>query len=148
MKPSEFCKKSIFLNPLTTTRQYTVAHFRRFFTVPKYFPIGVKFPPNIAPRTLYTVRKKKFENFQNFFCFEILKVPKLFWCKKTFFELKKIYIMKIIFVFYCRNFMRGFYVTTWQWKKLKKWSWIFFLTVHFHVFFKIFITFDIISQKV
>ncbi len=54
---------------LTTTRRYTVARFRRFFTVVEYSPIGVYFSPTTAPRTLYTVKKKNFENFQNFFWF-------------------------------------------------------------------------------
>ncbi len=62
--------KNLDFNPLTTTRRYTVAHFRRFFTVLEYSPIGVKFSPTTAPRTLYTVKKKNFENFQNFFSFE------------------------------------------------------------------------------
>ncbi len=57
-------------DPLTTTRRYTVAHFRRFLTVLKYSPIGVKCSPTIAPRTLYTVKKNNIENFQNFYCFE------------------------------------------------------------------------------
>ncbi len=53
-----------------TTVPYTVAHFRRFFTVLEYSPIGIKFSPTTAPSTLYTVKKKNFENFQNFFSFE------------------------------------------------------------------------------
>jgi hypothetical protein len=59
----------IAFNPLTTTRRYTVAHFRRFFTVLEYSPIGIKFSPTAAPRTLYTVKKKNFANFQNFFSY-------------------------------------------------------------------------------
>ncbi len=66
---TSFCSLGFYI-PLTTTRRYTVAHFRRFFTVLEYSPIGIKFSPTTAPRTLYTVKKKKFENFQNFFSFE------------------------------------------------------------------------------
>jgi hypothetical protein len=58
------------VNPLRPTRRWTDDHFCRFLTVLEYSPIGEKFPPTIAPRTLYTVQKKKLENFQNFFCFE------------------------------------------------------------------------------
>jgi hypothetical protein len=64
------------LNPLRPTRRWTDAHFCRFLTVLEYSPIGEKFPPTIAPRTLYTVQKKKLENFQNFFCFESFNAPK------------------------------------------------------------------------
>jgi hypothetical protein len=46
------------LNPLTTARRLTVTHLRRFLTVLKYSPIGVKFSPTTATRTLYTVNKK------------------------------------------------------------------------------------------
>jgi hypothetical protein len=63
------------LNPFAPTRRKTVTHFRRFFTVLEYSPIGVKFPPITAPVTLYTVKKKNLENFQNFFSYESLNVP-------------------------------------------------------------------------
>ncbi len=62
--------------PLRPTRRWTDAHFCRFLTVLDYSPIGEKFPPTIAPRTLYTVQKKKLENFKNFFCFESFNAPK------------------------------------------------------------------------
>jgi hypothetical protein len=35
-------------NPFTPTRRKTVTHFRRFFTLLEYSPIGVKFPPITA----------------------------------------------------------------------------------------------------
>jgi hypothetical protein len=44
--------------------------FADFFTVFEYSPIGVKFPPITAPHTLYTVKKKKKENFQIILSFE------------------------------------------------------------------------------
>jgi hypothetical protein len=68
--------KIVFLQAiagLTTTRRHTVAHFRRFLTVLEYSPIGVKFAPTTAPRTLYTVKKKKLKNFLNFLVLKVLK---------------------------------------------------------------------------
>jgi hypothetical protein len=59
-------------NPLTMTRQCTVTHFHWFLTVLEDSPIGVKFSTTTSPRTLYTVKKKKIKNFQNFFSFESL----------------------------------------------------------------------------
>jgi hypothetical protein len=58
------CKKikgfylSFSVNPLRPTPRWTDAHFCRFLTVLEYSPIGEKFVPTIAPRTLYTVQKK------------------------------------------------------------------------------------------
>jgi hypothetical protein len=74
----EIAENTIFLllNPLTTTRNYSYTHFCQFLAVLEYSPIGVKFPLTIAWRILYTVKKTKFENFQNFFCFESFKTPK------------------------------------------------------------------------
>jgi hypothetical protein len=79
---SNFCLRRVanfaplnILNPFAPTRRKTVTHFRRFFTVLEYSPIGVKFPPITAPRTLYTVKKKNLENFKNFFSYESLNVP-------------------------------------------------------------------------
>ncbi len=54
----------LYLNPLRPTRRWTDAHFCRFLTVLEYSPIGEKIPPTTALRTLNTVQKKKFENFQ------------------------------------------------------------------------------------
>jgi hypothetical protein len=61
--------------PFAPTRRKAVTHFRRFFTVFEYSPIGVKFPPITAPHTLYTVKKKKLENCQNILSLESLNVP-------------------------------------------------------------------------
>jgi hypothetical protein len=57
------------------THNYNCTHFRRFITVLEYSPISVKYPPTIARRILYAV-KKKIENCQNLFCFESFKIPK------------------------------------------------------------------------
>ncbi len=57
----------IVLNPLTTTRIYSYTLFCRFLAVLEYSPIGVKFPPTIAWRILYTVKKKKLKIFKTFF---------------------------------------------------------------------------------
>ncbi len=104
---------NLSLNPLTTTRRYTVTHFCRFFTVLEYSPIGVKFSPTTAPRTLYTVKKKSFENFQNFFSFESFSRHKYFFMKKTYFDIfKKIYNEHFSVFFYYRNLIRGHLVTT------------------------------------
>ncbi len=115
------------LNPLTTTRNYSYTHFCRFLAVLEYSPIGVKFPPTIAWRILYTVKRKKNWKFSKLFCFESFKTPKnffaktrfliLFWswndldetkyqrCKTTFIiSLKnKLYVVNIFWLFYCRN---------------------------------------------
>jgi hypothetical protein len=53
---------AVFFNPFAPTRRKTVTHFRRFFTVLEYSPIGVKFPPITAPRTLHC-KEKKFGKF-------------------------------------------------------------------------------------
>ncbi len=65
----------VIVIPFAPTRRKTVTYFRRFFTVPEYSPIGVKFPPITALVTLYTVKKKNLENFQYFFSYESLNVP-------------------------------------------------------------------------
>jgi hypothetical protein len=75
--------------PSTTTRRYTVAHFRRFFTVLEYSPIGVKFSPTTAPRTLYTVKKKISKIFKTFLVLKVLVDINIFCEKKTFFDIKK-----------------------------------------------------------
>ncbi len=54
-------------DPFRAERRKTVTTFRWFLTVLEYSPIGVKFPST----TLYTVKKKKLENVQNFL---VLKV--------------------------------------------------------------------------
>ncbi len=47
-------------------QNYSDTHFQQFLTVLDYSPIGMKFPPTIAGRILYTVINKKLENCQHF----------------------------------------------------------------------------------
>ncbi len=47
---------------LTTMRWYNVMYFCWFLIVLEYSPIGATFSSTTTPRTLYTVKKKKFEN--------------------------------------------------------------------------------------
>jgi hypothetical protein len=54
------------VNPFAPTRRKTLTHFRQFFTVFEYSPIGVKFPLITAPQTLYTVKKKNWKIFKTF----------------------------------------------------------------------------------
>jgi hypothetical protein len=72
------------LNPLTPTRRWTDAHFRRFLTVLEYSPIGEKFSPTIAPRTLYTVKEKNWEIFKTFLFIEVLRYLRNFDVKIRF----------------------------------------------------------------
>jgi hypothetical protein len=123
------------INPLTTTRRYTVAHFRRFFTVLVYSPIGVKFSPTTLPRTLYTVKKTNFENFQNFLVLKVLVDINNF-MEKTFVDIEKKYIMNIFWFFYCRNLIRGHLVTTCEEKTVEKMTYKFFSNSAFSHFFQ------------
>jgi hypothetical protein len=54
--------------PFNNDATVVEAHFRRFLTVLEYSPVGEKFPPTNAPRTLYIV-KKKIGIFSEFFVF-------------------------------------------------------------------------------
>jgi hypothetical protein len=52
----------------------------------EYSPIGVKFSPITAPRTLYT-EKKKGENFQSFFVWKCLSISNF--DAKTLFDIEQ-----------------------------------------------------------
>jgi hypothetical protein len=117
-------------------RRKTVTHFRRFFTVLKYSPIGVKFPPIITLRTLYTVKKKKSKIFKSFLVMKVWMFLINFDAKRRFLNLFKIYIMNNFSVFYYRNLIRGYFVTNWQGKKVEKTTLKFFFYSAFSRFFQ------------
>ncbi len=122
------------LNPLRLTRQWTDTHFCWFLTVLEYSPIGEKFLPTIAPRTLTLFRKKR-KIFKTFFVLKVLMHPINFDVKICFLIVYKTYIEYIFCFFYFGNIIRDYCMTIWEKKKLKIQLWNFFLTVHFHVFF-------------
>ncbi len=99
------------LNPLTTTRNYSYTHFCRFLAVIEYSAIGVKFPPTIAWRILYTVKKKFLKIFNTFFVFKVLKHLSIFWQKLIFWSYFEDMWVFIGF-FYCRNLIWSYFVTT------------------------------------
>ncbi len=121
---------------MTTTRNYSYTHFCRFLAVLEYSPIGVKFPPTIAWRILYTVKKKKFENFQNFFVFKVLRHLSNFFAKTRFLILFWRYVVNISWLFYCRNLIRGYFVTTKADKKVENMILKFFSNSAFSRFFQ------------
>jgi hypothetical protein len=63
--------------------------FSPILPVLEYSPIGVKFSPNTAPRTLYTVKKDKLENIQNFFVL-VVTSKNICYAKNLFFIVKKL----------------------------------------------------------
>ncbi len=79
--------QEFFLNPLMTTHNYSYTHFCRFLAVLEYSPIGVKFPPTIAWRILYTVKKKYLKIFKTFLVLKVLKHLGNFLQKLVFFIL-------------------------------------------------------------
>jgi hypothetical protein len=72
----------------------------------KYSPIGEKFPLTTAPRTLYTVQRKKLENVQNFFVLEVFMYPNNFDVQICLLMLYETYIEFIFCFFYFRNLVR------------------------------------------
>ncbi len=123
------------LNPLRPTRRWTDAHFCRFFTVLEYSPIGEKFPPTIAPRTLYTVQKKNWKIFKTFFVLKVLIHPNNFDVKICFLILYKTYMEYIFCFFYFKNIIKDYLMTIWEEKKLKIRLWNFFSNSAFSRFF-------------
>jgi hypothetical protein len=80
-------------NPFAPTRRKTVTHIRWFFTVLEYSPIGVKFPPITAPRTLYTEKKKNWKIFKTFLVLKVWMFLINFDEKTCFLNSFKIYIV-------------------------------------------------------
>ncbi len=73
--------------------------------------------------------------------------PVILMQKHVFWTFSK-YIVNKLLGFNFINLIRGYFVTTWQEEKLKKLLRFFFLSVHFYVFSKILVTFDVINQYV
>jgi hypothetical protein len=90
-------------------------------------------------------QEKKIGTFWKLFCFEGSNVPYWFWNKNTFFELiLKIYSEQFFgFLLWKPN--RSYFVLHIDNRKSWKNDFKFFLTVYFHVFSKIFVTFDTIT---
>jgi hypothetical protein len=86
----------------------------------------VKFPPIIAPRTLYTVKKKNLKIFKTFLVMKVWMFLINFDAKIRFLNLFKIYIVNNFSVFYYRNLIRGYFLTNWQGKKVEKMTLKFF----------------------
>jgi hypothetical protein len=123
-------------NPLRPTRRWTNVHFCRFLTVLKYSPIGEKFPPTTAPRTLYTVQKKNLKIFKTFFVLKVLMYPNNFDVKICFLSLYKTYKEYIFCFFYFRNLVRDYFVTIWEEKKVENTNLKFFSNSAFSRFFR------------
>jgi hypothetical protein len=104
-----------------------------------YAPIGVKFPPSIAPHVLYTVKKKSGILFITFLVIAVLIYLSYFRVKKRFLNSFYDMLWKIFHLFQYCNFTTYHYVRTSEEKNSKKWLWMFFLTVYFHSFFQDFL---------
>ncbi len=127
-------------NPFRPTRQKTDVLLCRFLE------------SLVMPRSASNFRRlsctllKKIANFSKLFSYSCFDILQLFSCEKIFFKLILWYVMKIFHLFQYCNFITYCYIRTSEEKKFFFKTLNFFSNSAFLLFFRIFYTYDVISQ--